>query len=178
VDAVKRAVATDPASLGLDLEITESALMQDIEVAAAKLQKVRELGFTLALDDFGTGYSSLRYLARLPVQSVKIDRSFVQSVAEDAAIATLVHTIVGLAHSLRMKVVAEGVASEEQAKFLEQAGCDEMQGHLLSKPLPLEELVVFARRAQQRHTDGPLRANINVAGLAHEPPMRRASGDA
>ncbi len=117
--------------------------MEDIQSNIGKLTSVHALGVDIAIDDFGTGYSSLGYLAKLPVQSLKIDRSFIIAMVEDPDTMTLVSTIISLAHSLRLKVVAEGVDSEDQAKHLRILGCDEMQGYLFSKPLPLEELTAL-----------------------------------
>ena len=143
VQTVQAALAEDAESAGLDLEITESLLMEDVEENIRKLAAVRDLGVNIAVDDFGTGYSSLRYLARLPVQTVKIDRSFIVTMLKDSNTMTLVSTIISLAHSLRLKVVAEGVDSEEQAVVLRAMKCDQMQGYLISKPLPLAELSAF-----------------------------------
>jgi len=128
---------------GIDLEITESLVMQDIEANMKKLEAVRVLGVSIAIDDFGTGYSSLGYLAKLPVHSLKIDRSFIITMLHDPNVMTLVSTIVSLAHSLRLKVVAEGVDAEEQAEVLKRLGCHEMQGYLISKPVPFDEMTVL-----------------------------------
>jgi diguanylate cyclase (GGDEF)-like protein len=143
VQTVQAALAEDAKSPGLDLEITESRLMEDIEENIRKLAAVRDLGVGIAVDDFGTGYSSLRYLARLPVQTVKIDRSFIVTMLKDSNTLTLVSTIISLAHSLGLKVVAEGVDSEEQAAMLRTLMCDQMQGYLVSRPLPLADLRAF-----------------------------------
>ena len=94
------------------------------------------MGVNIAIDDFGTGYSSLGYLARLPVNALKIDRSFIMTMIEEPESMTIVSTIILLAHSLNLKVVAEGVETEEQSRFLKLLKCDEMQGYLFSKPLP------------------------------------------
>jgi len=128
---------------GIDLEITESLVMEDIEANTKKLEAVRVLGVSIAIDDFGTGYSSLGYLAKLPVQSLKIDRSFIITMQHDPNVMTLVSTIVSLAHSLHLKVVAEGVDAEEQAETLKRLGCHEMQGYLISKPVPFAEMTVL-----------------------------------
>ena len=114
--------------------------MEDIEGNIRKLKEVRELGIAIAIDDFGTGYSSLGYLAKLPVQTLKIDRSFIITMLGDADAMTLVQTIISLAHSLRLKVVAEGVDEEGQAKMLRLLHCDEMQGYLFSRPLPAADV--------------------------------------
>ena len=140
VQTVQAALAEDAANPGLDLEITESLVMENIEENIRKLAAVRDLGVSIAVDDFGTGYSSLRYLALLPVQTVKIDRSFIVTMLKEPGTMTLVSMIISLAHSLRLKVVAEGVDSEQQAVILRALQCDQMQGYLVSKPLPLAEL--------------------------------------
>jgi PAS domain S-box-containing protein/diguanylate cyclase (GGDEF)-like protein len=124
----------------IDLEITESLVMEDIQGNIGKLNAIRALGVGVAIDDFGTGYSSLAYLAKLPVQTLKIDRSFIIAMLDDPDTMTLVSTIISLAHSMRLTVVAEGVEREEQAKLLTLLRCDEMQGYLFSKPLPLREM--------------------------------------
>jgi EAL domain-containing protein (putative c-di-GMP-specific phosphodiesterase class I) len=147
VDRVRRALKEVPLPAALDLEITESLIMQDVEGNIQKLNALRKHGVNIAIDDFGTGYSSLGYLAKLPVQSLKIDRSFIVSMQDEPNSMTLISTIIQLAHSLRLKVVAEGVESEEQAKFLRLLRCDEMQGFLFSKPLPKETLVELLRKA-------------------------------
>jgi EAL domain-containing protein (putative c-di-GMP-specific phosphodiesterase class I) len=132
----------------LDIEVTESLIMDDASGNIEKLQAVRALGVGIAIDDFGTGYSSLGYLTKLPVQTLKIDRSFVSSMLEDPGAMTLVSTIISLAHALKLEVVAEGVESEEQAKFLRLLRCDLMQGYLISKPLPFDEITAFLKRAK------------------------------
>jgi len=128
---------------GIDLEITESLVMEDIEANTKKLEAVRVLGVSIAIDDFGTGYSSLGYLAKLPAHSLKIDRSFIITMLHDPNVMTLVSTIVSLAHSLHLKVVAEGVDAEEQAEALKRLGCHEMQGYLISKPVPFDEMTAL-----------------------------------
>jgi len=143
VDVLKQAIIGGVAPPGIDLEITEGVVMEDIQANIEKLTAVHALGLNIAIDDFGTGYSSLAYLAKLPVQSLKIDRSFIIAMVEDPDTMTLVSTIISLAHSLRLKVVAEGVDSEDQAKHLRRLRCDEMQGYLFSKPLPLDELTAL-----------------------------------
>jgi diguanylate cyclase (GGDEF)-like protein/PAS domain S-box-containing protein len=130
---------------GIDLELTESLLMEDIEGTVQKLAALRELGVGVAIDDFGTGYSSLGYLARLPVQALKIDRSFIVRMSEDPNAMTLISTIITLAHALRLKVIAEGVESEQQARMLGLLRCDEIQGYLLGKPVPAAEFEAMLR---------------------------------
>jgi len=143
---VEQAIMEGIAPVGTDLEITESLIMQDIHATIEKLILLRKLGLQVAIDDFGTGYSSLSYLARLPVETLKIDRSFVITMLGDPKTATLVHTMITLAHSFRLKVVAEGVDSEDQANTLRLLGCDQMQGFLFSKPLPVEALIPLLRK--------------------------------
>lgn len=137
ISEVRDAVAHDAAAAsGLELEITESMVMDDVERSTQSLHALREMGITIAIDDFGTGFSSLSYLARLPVDTLKIDRSFIMNMAAGPQSAALVSTIVSLGHSLRLKVVAEGVETEDQSRRLALLGCDEIQGYLLSQPLP------------------------------------------
>src|SRR5204863_6989567 len=143
VATVEEAIKAGSVPPGIDLEITESLVMEDIEANMKKLEAVRVLGVSIAIDDFGTGYSSLGYLAKLPVHSLKIDRSFIITMLTDPAIMTLVSTIISMAHSLRLKVVAEGVDAEEQAEELDRLGCDQMQGYLFSKPLPFDDMTAL-----------------------------------
>ncbi|MFA6898960.1 MAG: EAL domain-containing protein [Desulfurivibrionaceae bacterium] len=122
----------------LELEITESAVMANEEAAIALLLKLKGLGVRLALDDFGTGYSSLHYLRKLPFDTIKMDRSFVKDLPQDSNSAAIAITILTLAHSLGMEVVAEGVETEEQLEFLRSRNCAEIQGFLFSPPVPAE----------------------------------------
>ena len=140
VATVEEVIKLGAVPSGIDIEITESLLMEDLEANMKKLEAVRILGVRIAIDDFGTGYSSLGYLAKLPVHSLKIDRSFIVTMLDDPAVMTLVSTIISMAHSLRLKVVAEGVETEEQAGELDRLGCDQMQGFLFSRPVPAEEI--------------------------------------
>ena len=123
----------------LDLEITESLIMDDIQHSIGVLDALRDCGARIAIDDFGTGYSSLNYLARLPVDALKIDRSFTSVLAQSADAMALVSNVIQLAHALGLTVVAEGVEDEEQAKLLRLLRCDEMQGFLLGRPMPAEQ---------------------------------------
>jgi EAL domain-containing protein (putative c-di-GMP-specific phosphodiesterase class I) len=150
VQVVERAIAEGAAPVSIDLEITESVVMEDIQASIEKLGAVRRLGIDIAVDDFGTGYSSLAYLARLPAETLKIDRSFVASMTNDAATMTVVQTIISLAHSLRLKVVAEGVETEEQANILRVNHCDQMQGYLFGRPMPSEEIAALLARERPR----------------------------
>jgi len=127
----------------IELEITESAAMTDFDANVAKLEKFRVLGCRVAIDDFGTGYSSLSYLKKLPVSTLKIDRSFIAdigNVAENSADFSIVKAVIALGHSLNFTVVAEGVENQSQLQFLESASCDQAQGFYLSKPLPASQL--------------------------------------
>ncbi|HEY5292469.1 MAG TPA: EAL domain-containing protein [Burkholderiales bacterium] len=124
----------DPAAL--EFEITESMVMHDPERAVKLLSRLKDLGVYLSIDDFGTGYSSLSYLKRFPLDSVKIDSSFIRDIPGNADDAAITRAIIAMAHSLRLKVIAEGVETEEQLSFLREHGCDEMQGYHFSKPLP------------------------------------------
>src|SRR5258706_4013535 len=119
--------------------------MEDIEGNIEKLNVIRSLGLDIAVDDFGTGYSSLRYLAKLPVQTLKIDRSFIITMLDEPHTMTLVSTVISMAHSLGLKVVAEGVDSEAQAAVLRRHGCDEMQGYLFSRPLALPQITALLK---------------------------------
>jgi diguanylate cyclase (GGDEF)-like protein/PAS domain S-box-containing protein len=134
------------ASHGLDLEITESMVMDDVEASIVRLRALRELGVAIAMDDFGTGYSSLAYLAKLPLNSLKIDRSFITTMIDNIDSMTIVSTIISLARALKLKVIAEGVESEEQARLLRLLRCDELQGYLFARPMPADELVRYLRK--------------------------------
>ncbi|MFW9609670.1 MAG: putative bifunctional diguanylate cyclase/phosphodiesterase [Aquaspirillum sp.] len=122
----------DPAFI--ELEITESALMQNSEVLQKRLQALRDLGLTLALDDFGTGYSCLAYLKQLPISRIKLDRSFVKELPTDSEDIAIASATLSLAHNLGMEVVAEGVENEDQKIFLEGLGCRFMQGYFFARP--------------------------------------------
>jgi EAL domain-containing protein (putative c-di-GMP-specific phosphodiesterase class I) len=117
--------------------------MEDIDANIGKLKEIRALGIGIAIDDFGTGYSSLAYLAKLPVQTLKIDRSFILKMLEDDEAMALVQMIISLAQSLKLSTVAEGVETEEQADVLEMLRCDQIQGYYISQPKPREDIGVF-----------------------------------
>jgi diguanylate cyclase (GGDEF)-like protein len=130
-------VAADAAA-GLQLEITESLIMQDVNHSISSLRAIRALGVTIAIDDFGTGFSSLNYLSKLPVDTLKIDRSFVVEMLSAPGGLTLISVIMNLAQALKLSTVAEGVETEEQLRQLRSLGCDEIQGYLFGKPVPVE----------------------------------------
>lgn len=133
----------------LELEVTETGLMEDITTAAQHLLSLRRSGALIAIDDFGTGYSSLSYLKSLPLDKIKIDKSFVQDLLEDEDDATIVRAIIQLAKSLGMQVIAEGVETIEQEAYIVAQGCNEGQGYLYSKPLPPRELTLFLKQSRR-----------------------------
>ena len=128
-----------PAEL-LELEITESSILENLDETVRKLQQLKMMGMTIAIDDFGTGYSSLSYLKQLPIDRLKIDRSFVKDTPEDRDDCAIVRTIIAMSKSLGLSVIAEGVETQEQMDFLNAEGCNEIQGYLISKPMPPAEL--------------------------------------
>ena len=144
----------------LEVEITESLLMADTDRVVRSLHALSALGVRIAMDDFGTGYSSLAYLWRFPFDKVKIDRAFTKGLAEDPKVNLIVRSIVSLAHSLQIRVNAEGVETEGQMRALQKHGCDELQGYLLGRPLPAEAL--RARACHRGRADAPARARVDV----------------
>jgi diguanylate cyclase (GGDEF)-like protein len=134
----------------LEIEITESVVMQNAPVALATLDKLSRMGIHLAVDDFGTGYSSLSYLKRFPLNTLKIDASFIRDLSSDHNDALIVQAIIALAHSLELQVVAEGVEHHAQLGFLQKFGSDQYQGFLYSKPLPAAEFVRLLRGGQDQ----------------------------
>jgi diguanylate cyclase (GGDEF)-like protein/PAS domain S-box-containing protein len=140
LDEIQQVIGIDPyAAEGLELEITESVVMADVAHSATTLRAIRAMGVSIAIDDFGTGFSSLNYLSKLPVDTLKIDRSFVIDMNTTPEGLALVATIINLAHSLKLKVVAEGVEIEEQVQLLRMLRCEQMQGFLFGKPVPADE---------------------------------------
>ena len=135
----------------LELEVTETGLMEDISTAAQHLLSLRRSGALIAIDDFGTGYSSLSYLKSLPLDKIKIDKSFVQDLLDDDDDATIVRAIIQLGKSLGMQVIAEGVETAEQEAYIISEGCHEGQGYHYSKPLPARELAVYLKQAQRNN---------------------------
>lgn len=130
----------------IDIEITESVFVKDLAGSVSKLENARRLGLQVAIDDFGTGYSSLGYLSRLPIDALKIDRSFVVGMVNDPQETTIVMTIISLAHAMDLKVIAEGVETREQARLLRLLKCDQIQGYLVSKPQPANDIAKLLGR--------------------------------
>jgi EAL domain-containing protein (putative c-di-GMP-specific phosphodiesterase class I) len=129
----------------LELELTESVLMQHVESTASVLQSLRDMGVQIAIDDFGTGYSSLSYLQKFPVDSLKVDRSFIHEITTDPDYAPIVSAVISMGKSLNHRVIAEGVESREQVAFLQARQCGEGQGYYFSPPLPAEEFASLLR---------------------------------
>jgi EAL domain-containing protein (putative c-di-GMP-specific phosphodiesterase class I) len=129
----------------LELELTESVMIEGGDHPIYVLNDLKRMGVRIALDDFGTGYSALSYVTRLPLDTLKIDRSFISDLGSDPSAAGVTKAVISLAHSLGMRVVAEGVDRDVHLRFLEEHGCDEAQGFLFSEPLPPEELPTFLR---------------------------------
>ncbi len=167
IDRVAEALRTSGlAASSLELELTESLIMQDLKQAVEKMQQLRAMGLALAIDDFGTGYSSLGSLKRFPLARLKIDRSFVQDIATDEDDKAIVMAVIELGHRLNLKVLAEGVETEEQLAFLRQCRCDEMQGYLFSRPVPAAEIAVLLARqdaSDRAATDTPPGTQPHVA---------------
>jgi diguanylate cyclase (GGDEF)-like protein len=153
IDDIKAALAEsglEPSDL--ELEITESMVMDDPEQAVDILRRLKALGLRVAIDDFGTGYSSLAYLKRFPIDSVKVDRSFVEDIPADVDSMAIAQAVIAMAHSLRLKVVAEGVETEAQLSFLRSEGCDEIQGHYFSEARVAGEISTILRKTLRRST--------------------------
>jgi EAL domain-containing protein (putative c-di-GMP-specific phosphodiesterase class I) len=134
----------------LELEITESGVMRDAEAAVSTLQSLKQMGLSISIDDFGTGYSSLSYLKRFPIDKLKIDQSFTRDITTDSDDAAIVAAIIGMAKSLKLRVVAEGVETREQLEFLSSHDCTEIQGYYFCKPIPADEfLQLLLNRTQE-----------------------------
>ena len=147
----------------LEIELTESAVMTNPEDSVAVLEQISRMGVLVSVDDFGTGYSSMSYLRRFPIDKLKIDRSFITDLTTRADDASIVQAIVSLAHGLRLKVVAEGVETLEQLKFLQSVGCDQYQGYHFSEPLPATEFADLVTRWQKAED----RSSIDYASRTH-----------
>lgn len=144
VETLDAVLARYPAAAaGLDLELTESVLMDDLTGNIEKLSAAKARGLEVAIDDFGTGYSSLGYLSRLPLDALKVDRSFIDNMADDPQQMSIVTAIISLAHSIDLKVIAEGVETPQQAQLLRLLRCDQIQGYLMARPQPAEEVAKF-----------------------------------
>lgn len=144
VDRVRAVVARTGIEMSqLEFEVTESGLMADLEGSARVLHELKGLGAKLAIDDFGTGYSSLTYLKRFPLDTLKIDRSFIKDLPHDTNDAALTSAIVAMGKSLQLELIAEGVETWEQANFLATLGCHAIQGFLFSKPVPAQDFAKF-----------------------------------
>jgi EAL domain-containing protein (putative c-di-GMP-specific phosphodiesterase class I) len=131
----------------LKLELTESSLQENIQDTIATMNALKAIGVKFSLDDFGTGYSSLQYLKQLPLDQLKIDQSFVRDLVSDSSDRAIVRTIIAMAHSLKLNVIAEGVETEEQRQLLRNKGCIHYQGFLFSKPVPIEQFDALLNRA-------------------------------
>jgi EAL domain-containing protein (putative c-di-GMP-specific phosphodiesterase class I) len=170
VDAVTHALKRNRLTPdSLELEITEGLLMDDLPETNTAIRKLEAHGVRLAVDDFGTGYSSLRYLNRFPLDTLKIDRSFIAGVLDDEAHATLVEAIIAMAHRLNLRVIAEGVESKGQLDFLRARGCDVAQGYYFSPALPARDFMEFFRNwgpagAGAGHTVIPCSSRRNGKG--------------
>jgi diguanylate cyclase (GGDEF)-like protein len=138
VEAALQKAGLDPCLL--ELEIVETTLIDDVETAAQTLEQLNQLGVKVAIDDFGTGYSSLTYLKKFPIDTVKVDRSFVMEIPQNTDDMAITSAVIAMAHQLKMRVVAEGVETVEQLRFLADNKCDFAQGYLFSKPVPLDEV--------------------------------------
>jgi len=137
----------------LKLELTESILLNDMDSIITTMNAINSIGVRFSLDDFGTGYSSLQYLKMLPLHQLKIDQSFVRDLTVDRSDKAIVDTIISMAQSLNLDVIAEGVETEEQRQYLENSGCANYQGYLFSKPIPLEEFSLLARKYMDEYLD-------------------------
>jgi len=147
VDTLDATLARYPEAVGgLDLELTESVLMDDLSGNIEKLRAAKERGLQVAIDDFGTGYSSLGYLSRLPLDALKVDRSFIDNMSDDPQQMSIVTAIISLAHSIDLKVIAEGVETATQAQLLRLLRCDQIQGYLIARPQPAEDLAKLLGR--------------------------------
>jgi diguanylate cyclase (GGDEF)-like protein len=146
LDMLREIVARgDLGTDALEIEITESGIMQNPEQAVANLNAIRDMGIGIAIDDFGTGYSSLAYLKRFPINILKIDRSFIRDIILDQDDTTIVKTILAMAEALNLRVIAEGIETQEQSDFLADMGCAEGQGYLFARPMSCEDLISFYR---------------------------------
>ena len=167
VTSVLKRTGLDPSLL--ELEVTESVLMERVDEVVASLNELRALGVRCSIDDFGTGYSALTYLAEMPIDAIKIDRSFIQRIDGEASGSSIVGAVIALAHSLDLVVVAEGVESDEQLQFLDAHGCDQVQGFRFSPPLPASEIVELMRTPGKVFTEWatePVAVPLPISGIS------------
>jgi EAL domain-containing protein (putative c-di-GMP-specific phosphodiesterase class I) len=169
VDAILTETGMDPTTL--ELEITESVVMDQSDVGIRTLGRLRDMGVRLVLDDFGTGYSSLSYLKHLPLDTIKIDRTFVMGL-EGEADRSIVEAVIALAHGLRISVVAEGIETEVQFETLRTMGCDVGQGYLFAKPLPAPEAT---RLLSPSRAKSATRAEVRVVVETGPKPLRQVT---
>jgi EAL domain-containing protein (putative c-di-GMP-specific phosphodiesterase class I) len=148
VSEIVKGVGCNPA--WIELEVTETSLMHDLDAIRRVLHELRTEGFSVAIDDFGTGYSSLTHLKHFPIDTLKIDISFIADLETDPGDAAITEAIIGLARGLGLRVVAEGVGTKAQLEFLDRRGCHCFQGYFASRPLPVDEFEQFVSKAVQR----------------------------
>ena len=149
----------------MEMELTESSIMVDAVETIDLLREFKKMGLNLSVDDFGTGFSSLNYLKRFPLDTLKIDRSFVMDIHKQSDDSAITHAIIAMAHGLNLNVIAEGVETEEQLEFLKEHGCDEIQGHLVCKPLSVDEITRYLEeykkdRSHHAHVEKPKRKGL------------------
>jgi EAL domain-containing protein (putative c-di-GMP-specific phosphodiesterase class I) len=164
VAAALRHTTLDPHQL--ELELTESAALESLDITVRELEELRAMGVRCAIDDFGTGYCGLSYLSQLPIDGLKIDKSFIHSMSDTAS--SIVAAIIALGHSLGLTVTGEGVETSEQFASLVGHGCDEMQGYLFSRPVPAE---AFARLVLDHAPGGPGRLPVGPQATTDRPPV-------
>jgi EAL domain-containing protein (putative c-di-GMP-specific phosphodiesterase class I) len=161
VDKVKLALKTiGLESNGLDLEITESAMMKDVDNSQDKLRQIAKLGVHISIDDFGTGYSSLAYLKDLPINTLKIDQSFIRDLKEDFAETSIVSAMIQIARGLKLRLLAEGVEKAHQLEFLIKNDCDVCQGYYFSKPMPLDEATELLAKQKSYYPSKPVAVQL------------------
>jgi EAL domain-containing protein (putative c-di-GMP-specific phosphodiesterase class I) len=150
VDVLKQTIqncGTQPECI--EIELTENVLIHDIEIVKEKLGDLKDIGIHISIDDFGTGYSSLRYLQQLPIDTIKIDYSFIQNIARNSSDAAIVETIIAMARHMKMQTIAEGVENDEQLATLASYGCQGYQGFLYSQPMSADEFIIFMQNSDK-----------------------------
>ncbi len=168
ISEIVRAAGCDPS--WIELEVTETSLLHDLDSIRKALHLLRNEGFTVAIDDFGTGYSSLTHLKHFPIDTLKIDISFIADLETDPGDAAITEAIIGLARGLGLRVVAEGVGTQMQLEFLAARGCDCFQGYWMSRPLPAAD---FERFMRSRRRSSPERAIARAAALQRREPAQQ-----